>query len=82
MPSSQLLPVTAPDSATGVVEWRAKTVGPVSELSVGDGLITVGTSGTYRLTLLNPGGRVIWSVPEYVANDMTWADTSSDFPPP
>lgn len=58
--------------------WRAKTAGPVTELSAAGDVITVGTSGTYRLTLLGPSGRVIWSVPEYVANDMSWVDTGSD----
>jgi outer membrane protein assembly factor BamB len=78
VPASRLFPVTALDAATGAVLWRARTAGPVSELSAVGGLITVGTSSPYLLTLLNPGGRVLWSVPGYAASDMTWVDTGAD----
>jgi len=78
VPASRLFPVTALDAATGAVLWRARTAGPVSELSAAGGLITVGTSGPYRLTLLSPGGRVAWSVPGYVGSDTTWVNTGAD----
>jgi outer membrane protein assembly factor BamB len=78
VPSAQLFPVTALDASSGAVRWRARTAGPVSELSAAGGLIVIGTSGNYTLTLLSPAGRVLWSVPEYVANDMTWVNTGTD----
>ena len=78
VPAAQLFPVTALDAATGAVRWRAKTASPVDEVSVGDGMIVIGTTGDGRLTLLRPGGQVIWSVPEVVANDLTWVDTGTD----
>jgi hypothetical protein len=77
VPSSRLFPITALDASSGAVRWRARTAGPVSELSAGGGLITVGTSGSYTLTLLSPAGRVIWSVPDYVSNDMSWVNTGT-----
>ena len=78
VPSSQLFPVTALDARTGAVRWRVLTAGPVSQLSAADGLILIGTSGTYRLQAVSPAGRVTWSVPEYVANPVTWVDTGTD----
>lgn len=71
---------------TGAVLWRAKTVGAIDEVFAGDGLIIVVTAGPGRLTLLRPGGQVIWSVPETVYHDipltvqpdMTWVDTGTD----
>jgi outer membrane protein assembly factor BamB len=78
VPASRLFPVTALDAATGAVLWRAATAGPVSELSAAGGLISVGSGAPYRLTLLSPGGRVAWSVPGFVASDMTWVNDGAD----
>ena len=78
VPASRLFPVTALDAASGAVRWRVRTAGPVSEVSAAGGVITIGTSGSGRLTLLTSGGRVLWSVPEHVANDMTWVNTGTD----
>jgi len=78
VPASRLFPVTVLDAASGAVRWRVRTAGPVSEVSAAGGLITIGTSGSGRLTLLTSGGRVLWSVPEHVANDMTWVNTGTD----
>jgi outer membrane protein assembly factor BamB len=78
VPAAQLFPVTALDATTGAVLWRMKTASPVDEVSAGDGMIVVGTTGDGRLTVLRPSGQVIWSVPEAVANSLTWVDTGSD----
>ena len=78
VPASRLFPVTVLDAVSGAVRWRVRTAGPVSEVSAAGGLITIGTSGSGRLTLLTSGGRVLWSVPEHVANDMTWVNTGTD----
>ncbi|MGH3279823.1 MAG: PQQ-binding-like beta-propeller repeat protein, partial [Trebonia sp.] len=78
VPASHLFPVTALNAATGTAAWRMKTVGGVDDVAVGDGFILVGTSGPGRLTLLRPNGQVAWSVPENVANGVTWVDTGTD----
>jgi outer membrane protein assembly factor BamB len=78
VPASRLFPVTALDAVTGRVLWRAKTAGPVSELSARGAVITVGTSGPYRLTLLNPAGHAVWSAPDYLPNPLSWVDTGTD----
>ena len=74
----KLFPVTALDAVTGAVRWRARTAGAVSQLSAGNGLIVVGTSQPYRLILLSPAGRTLWTVPEYLPNPMSWVDTGTD----
>ena len=76
--ASKLFPVTALDAVTGAVRWRARTAAAVSQLSAGNGLIVVGTSQPYRLTLLSPAGRTLWTVPEYLPNPMSWVDTGTD----
>jgi len=77
--AKDLFPVTALSAATGQVLWRLPTAGPVAMISAQQGCITVGTSGTYRLYLVNPAtGRARLSVAAYVANDMTWVLTPTD----
>jgi outer membrane protein assembly factor BamB len=76
--ASKLFPVTALNAVTGAVLWRAKTAGAVSQLSAADGLIVVGTSQPYRLTVLSPGGHVAWSVTDYAPNPMSWLETGTD----
>lgn len=76
--ASKLFPVTALNAVTGAVLWRAKTAGAVSQLSAADGLIVVGTSQPYQLTVLSPGGHVAWSVTDYAPNPMSWIETGTD----
>ena len=79
VPASQLYGIAAFDAATGALRWRVKTVGGADEVAVlGNGMIVVGTSGPGRLTLLRANGQRAWSVPENVANGMTWVDTGTD----
>jgi outer membrane protein assembly factor BamB len=79
VPASQLFGVAAVNAVTGAVLWRVKTVGGADETAViGNGMIVVGTSGPGRLTLLRADGQPAWSVPENVANGMTWVDTGTD----
>lgn len=76
--ASKLFPVAALNAVTGAVLWRAKTAGAVSQLSAADGLIVVGTSQPYQLTVLTPGGHVAWSVTDYLPNPMSWMESGSD----
>jgi outer membrane protein assembly factor BamB len=76
--ASKLFPVTALNAVTGAVLWRAKTAGAVSQLSAADGLIVVGTSQPYQLTVLTSGGQVAWSVTDYLPNPMSWVESGSD----
>jgi outer membrane protein assembly factor BamB len=76
--ASKLFPVTALNAVTGAVLWRARTAGAVSQLSAADGLIVVGTSQPYQLTVLGPGGQAAWSVTDYTPNPMSWMETGAD----
>lgn len=76
--ASKLFPVTALNAVTGAVLWRVKTAGAVSQLSAADGLIVMGTSQPYQLTVLSPGGHVAWSVTDYPPNPMSWMETGTD----
>lgn len=76
--ASTLFPVTALDAVTGAVRWRVRTAGAVTQLSAADGLIVVGTSQPYRMTVLSAAGRALWTVPEYLPNPMSWVDTGTD----
>lgn len=73
-------PVTALAAGSGRVLWRLATSGPVTAISVRHGWLAVGTSGTYRLSLVDPvSGHVRWSGATYVVNGMTWDITATDF---
>jgi hypothetical protein len=76
--ASKLFPVTALNAVTGAVLWRAKTAGAVNQLSAADGLIVVGTSQPYRLTVLTRSGHVAWSVADYLPNPMSWMKNGSN----
>jgi outer membrane protein assembly factor BamB len=68
LPAARVFPVIAVDARTGAVRWRVAAGGPVDELTTAGGLVVIGTSAAYRLTVVHPDGRVAWSVPELVPN--------------
>lgn len=77
VPAAQVFPVTAVDPRTGAVRWRAAAGGPVDELTTAGGLVIIGTSAAYRLTVVHPDGRTAWSAAALVPNNEGWAVTAT-----
>ena len=78
VPASRLFPVTALDAASGAVRWRVSTAGPVERTVRRRRADHRRHERPQPAHPAHPGGRVAWSVPGYVASDMTWVNTGAD----